>query len=54
MVSLRQVSVSTTQAPQFVDITDAVQREVDASGVREGVARSAGPISWSRSSRCPA
>ncbi len=38
MVSLRQVSVSTTQAPQFVDITDAVQREVDASGVREGVA----------------
>ena len=38
MVSLRQVSVSTTLAPQFVDITDAVQREVDASGVREGVA----------------
>ena len=38
MVSLHQVSVSTTQAPQFVDITDAVQREVDASGVREGVA----------------
>ena len=38
MVSLRQVSVSTTRAPQFVDITDAVQRQVDASGVREGVA----------------
>ena len=38
MVSLHQVPVSTTQAPQFVDITDAVQREVDGSGVREGVA----------------
>ena len=38
MVSMRQVSVSTTEALQFVDITDAVQREVDASGVREGVA----------------
>ncbi len=38
MLSMRQVSVSTTEAPQFVDITDAVQREVDASGVREGVA----------------
>jgi len=37
MVSLRQVSVSTTKAPQFVDITDAVQREVAASGVSEGV-----------------
>ena len=37
MVSLRQVSVATSRAPQFVDITDAVQREVDASGVREGV-----------------
>ena len=37
MLSLRQVSVSTTKSPQFVDITDAVQREVDASGVREGV-----------------
>ena len=37
MVSLRQLSVSTTRAPQFVDITDAVQREVEASGVREGV-----------------
>ncbi len=38
MISLRQVSVSTTEAPQFVDITDAVQREVEASGVREGAA----------------
>ena len=38
MISLRQVSVSTTEAPQFVDITDAVQREVDASGVQDGVA----------------
>ena len=37
MLSLRQVSVSTSRAPQFVDITDAVQREVEASGVREGV-----------------
>ena len=38
MLSLRQVSVPTSQAPQFIDITDAVQREVEASGVREGVA----------------
>lgn len=38
MVSMRQVSVPTAKAPQFVDITDAVQHEVDASGVREGVA----------------
>ena len=38
MVSLHQISVPTSQAPQFVDITDAVQREVDGSGVREGVA----------------
>ena len=38
MVSLRQISVPTSKAPQFVDITDAVQREVEASGVREGVA----------------
>jgi secondary thiamine-phosphate synthase enzyme len=37
MVSLRQVSVATKQAPQFVDITEAVEREVAASGVREGV-----------------
>jgi len=37
VLSLRQVSVSTSRAPQFVDITDAVQREVEASGVREGV-----------------
>ncbi|MCH8994220.1 MAG: YjbQ family protein [Chloroflexi bacterium] len=38
MVSMRQISVPTSEAPQFVDITDAVQREVDASGVGEGVA----------------
>lgn len=38
MVSMRQVSVATERAPQFVDITEAVQREVAASGVREGVA----------------
>ena len=38
MVSMRQISVPTSQAPQFVDITDAVQREVEASGVSEGVA----------------
>ena len=38
MLALRQVSVSTSRAPQFVDITEAVQREVEASGVREGVA----------------
>jgi secondary thiamine-phosphate synthase enzyme len=37
MISLRQVSVATTRASQFVDITDAVQREVEASGVREGI-----------------
>lgn len=37
MISLRQLPVATTQAPQFVDITDAVQREVAASGVREGI-----------------
>ncbi len=37
MVWLRQVSVPTKKALQFVDITDAVAREVEASGVREGV-----------------
>lgn len=37
MVSLRQVSVPTKKALQFVDITDGVAREVEASGVREGV-----------------
>ena len=37
MVSLRQVSVPTKKALEFVDITDAVAREVEASGVREGV-----------------
>ncbi len=38
MISLRQVSIATSQVPQFVDITEAVQREVEATGVREGVA----------------
>jgi secondary thiamine-phosphate synthase enzyme len=38
MVTLRQISVPTRKAPQFVDITDAVQKEVEASGVREGLA----------------
>src|SRR3990172_11049901 len=38
MVSMRQISVPTSRAPQFVDITEAVQGEVSASGVREGVA----------------
>ena len=38
MVSMHQISVPTSQALQFVDITDAVQREVEASGVSEGVA----------------
>jgi secondary thiamine-phosphate synthase enzyme len=38
MVSLRKLSVPTSKAPQFVDITNGVQAEVDASGVREGVA----------------
>ncbi len=38
MVSMRQVSVSTSKAPQFVDITDEIQREVRESGVAEGVA----------------
>jgi len=37
MFSLRQVSVPTTQVPQFVDITEVVEREVEASGVLEGV-----------------
>jgi len=37
MTSLRQISVPTSRALQFVDITDAVQSEVEASGVREGV-----------------
>jgi secondary thiamine-phosphate synthase enzyme len=34
---LRQISVQTTKALEFVDITDAVAREVEASGVREGI-----------------
>ena len=38
MVSLRQISVTTKKRLEFVDITDAVAREVEASGVREGVA----------------
>ena len=37
MVSMRQISVPTDAAPQFVDITDAVQREVEGAGVREGI-----------------
>jgi secondary thiamine-phosphate synthase enzyme len=37
MVSLRQVSVRTTTALQFVDVTDAVQTEVDTCGVRDGI-----------------
>ena len=37
MVSLRKLSVPTSKAPQFVDITGGVQREVDASGVWDGV-----------------
>jgi secondary thiamine-phosphate synthase enzyme len=38
MVAMRSVSVATRKAPGFVDITEAVAREVEASGVREGVA----------------
>ncbi len=38
MVSVRQLLVATSKAPEFVDITDAVQEEVRASNVREGVA----------------
>ncbi len=37
MVAMRQVSVRTEDALQFVDITDDVQREVEDSGVEEGV-----------------
>ena len=37
MVAMRQVSVQTAEALQFVDITEDVQREVEASGVEEGV-----------------
>ena len=37
MVSMRQVLVSTSKAPEFIDITDAIQEEVRASNVREGV-----------------
>ena len=37
MVSMRQILVRTEEALQFVDITEDVQREVEASGVEEGV-----------------
>ena len=37
MVSVRNISVQTTAALQFVDITEDVEREVEASGVEEGV-----------------
>ena len=37
MVSVRKISVQTTAALQFVDITEDVEREVEASGVEEGV-----------------
>ncbi len=37
MVAMSQISVRTEDALQFVDITDDVQREVEASGVEEGV-----------------
>ncbi len=37
MVAMSQVSVQTKEALQFVDITDDVQREVEASGVEDGV-----------------
>lgn len=36
-IALAQVRVETRTERQFVDITDAVRREVEASGVREGV-----------------
>jgi thiamine phosphate synthase YjbQ (UPF0047 family) len=38
MTVLRQISVRTTRPLEFIDITNAVAREVEASGVREGVA----------------
>jgi secondary thiamine-phosphate synthase enzyme len=37
MVILRQISVTSTRPLEFIDITEAVAREVEASGVREGV-----------------
>ena len=37
MVAMSQISVRTTDALQFVDITDDVQQQVEASGVEEGV-----------------
>ena len=37
MVLVRDISVQTTAALQFVDITEEVERAVEASGVAEGV-----------------
>ena len=37
MVLVRNISVQTTAALQFVDITEEVEREVEASGGEEGV-----------------
>ncbi len=37
MVAISQILVRTEEALQFVDITDDVQREIEASGVEEGV-----------------
>ena len=37
MVLVRNISVQTTAALQFVDITEEVERAVEASGVEEGV-----------------
>ena len=37
MVLVRDISVQTTAALQFVDITEEVERAVEASGVEEGV-----------------
>jgi secondary thiamine-phosphate synthase enzyme len=36
-IRLTQVQVQTKASREFVDITDAVRREVETSGVREGV-----------------
>jgi secondary thiamine-phosphate synthase enzyme len=37
MVALRQIFVRTTKAPEFVDITEAVQREIGMAGLQEGL-----------------
>lgn len=37
MVAMRQISIPTTKALEFVDITEDVQREVEASDIEEGV-----------------